>query len=231
VQIAPRGLPITTNTFRDLITRQTGTIGGPIDCIVDVGGSGQQMRVISFDISNSFGANGSDPIFAVSGRGNVLLPKDGSWSMVKHQFGTGEVSPVPKELSVPLIRIGKLIKLPNGNLIPDVDTANALLRIANPTELLRASVNGTLNYGFLQTTDTQKALFLTPSFRLGTDKLLSKTPPLFADAFRIVRSKAIFPNRTSETHRAVSATRSLCSATERSSSRARLRTAASRFWR
>jgi hypothetical protein len=114
--------------------------------------------------------------------------------MVKHQFGTGEVSPVPKELSVPLIRIGKLIRVPNGNLVPDVDPANALLRIANPTELLRASVNDTLNYGFLQTTDTQKALFLTPSFKLGMDKLLSKTPPLFADAFRIVSSKAIFPN-------------------------------------
>lgn len=194
VQIAPRGIPITTNAFRDMIIRQAGAIGGPIDCVVDIGNSGQQMRFISFDISNSFGANGADPIFAVSGRGNVLLPKDGSWSMVKHQFGTGEVSPVPKELSVPLIRIGKLIKLPNGNLAPDVDPANALLRIANPTELLRASVNDTINYGFLQTTDTQKALFLTPSFKPGMDKLLSKTPPLFADAFRIVSSKAIFPN-------------------------------------
>jgi hypothetical protein len=37
-------------------------------------------------------------------------------------------------------------------------------------------------------------LFLTPSFKKGTKKLLSKTPPLFVDAFRIVNSKGIFPN-------------------------------------
>jgi hypothetical protein len=194
VQIAPRGLPLTTNAFRDMIIRQAGSIGGPVDCVVDIGNSGQQMRLNMFDISNSFGANGSSPVFVVSGRGNVLLPKDGSWSMVKHEYGTGEVSPVPQELSVPLIRTGKLEKQANGNLIPDVDPVQALIRIANPTELLRSSVNDTINYGFLQTTDTQKALFLTPSFKHGLDTLLSKTPPLFVDAFRIVNSKAIFPN-------------------------------------
>jgi hypothetical protein len=194
VQIAPRGLPLTTNALRDLIFRQAGSIGGPVDCVVDIGESGQQMRISSFDISNSFGSNGSDPIFAVSGRGNVLLPKDGSWSMVKHEYGTGEVSPVPQNLSVPLIRIGMLVKQPDGEMVPDVDPKQALLRIANPTELLRSSVNDTINYGFLQTTDTQKALFLTPSFKQGMETLLSKTPPLFVDAFRIVNSKAIFPN-------------------------------------
>ncbi len=194
VQIAPRGLPLSVNTFRDMINRQAGVIGGPIDCVVDIGGSGQQMRLNRFDISNSFGENGTDPIFAVAGRGSVLLPKDGSWSMVRHQVGTGEVTPVPPELSLPLIRIGRLIKDSNGNLVPHVSPANALLRIANPAELLRSSIGDTVNFGFLQTTDTQKALFLTPAFRQGLDKLLSKTPPLFVDAFRIVSSKAIFPN-------------------------------------
>ena len=69
-----------------------------------------------------------------------------------------------------------------------------LLRIANPTELLRAPVPETINYGFLHSTDTQKVLFLTPSFRTNLTKLLSKTPPLFADAFRLANSKAAFPN-------------------------------------
>ncbi|MEK7256871.1 MAG: hypothetical protein AAB316_19105, partial [Bacteroidota bacterium] len=194
VQIAPRGLPLTTEAFKQLIQRQAGNIGAAIDCVVDIGKSGQQMRLVRFDISNSFQQNGADPAFAVAGRGNVLLPKDGSWSMVKHEFGSGEVSPVPKELSVPLIRIGKLVSKPGDKWEPDVLPKDALLRIANPTELLRNAVASTLNYGFLQSTDTQKALFLTPSFKLGLETLLSKTPPLFADAFRIVNSKAIFPN-------------------------------------
>jgi len=192
VQIGPRGMPLTVNTFRGLLFRQA-SIGGPLDCVVDIGATGQQMRLNRFDVSNSFAADGASPTFAAAGRGNVILPKDGSWSMVKHQHGTGEVSPVPESLSVPLIRIGKLVKQ-GANLVLDTNPANELLRIANPAELLRAAANDTLNYGFLQSTDTQKALFLTPAFKQGQAKLLSKTPPLFADAFRIVNSKAIFPN-------------------------------------
>ncbi len=83
----------------------------------------------------------------------------------------------------------------NGNTVKiDTPVANVLTRIAEPVELLRQPVTNTINYGFLQSTDTQKALFLTPSFKKGTKKLLSKTPPLFVDAFRIVNSKGIFPN-------------------------------------
>jgi hypothetical protein len=194
VQMAPRGIPLSLNAFKDLIARQAGSIGGPIDCVIDIGKSGQQMRLNRFEFSNSFEANGIEPAFAVAGRGSVVLPKDGSWSLVKHEFATGQVSPVPQDTSVPLIRIGELIKGADDILKLDRDPTKELLRIANPTELLRAATNDTINYGFLQSMDTQKALFLTPSFAQGLEKLLSKTPPLFADAFRLVNSKAIFPN-------------------------------------
>lgn len=194
VQLAPRGLPLPTAKFAELIARQGGTIGGPIDCVVDIGKSGQQMRLSQFDVSNSFEQNGVDPAFAVPGRGSVLLPKDGSWSLVKHEFATGQVTPVPQDLAAPLIRIGKLLDGTGVDLKVDTNPLTTLLRIANPTELLRNPVSGTINYGFLQSTDTQKALFLTPAFQQGVQTLMSKTPPLFADAFRIVNSKAIFPN-------------------------------------
>ena len=65
----------------------------------------------------------------------------------------------------------------------------ALLRIANPTDLLRQPTDTTINFGFLQNTETQKALFLTPSYEWASKKLNSKTPPLFVDAFRVVNSK------------------------------------------
>jgi hypothetical protein len=194
VQLAPRGIPLTVDAFKDLIVRQGGNIGGPIDCVVDIGRSGQQMRLNRFDVSNSFEADGFRPAFAAPGRGSVLLPKDGSWSLVKHEAGTGEVSPVPPDLSAPLIRNGRLFRDAGDVLQLDPKPADALLRIANPTELLRPPTNDTINYGFLQSTDTQKALFLTPSFQKDLATLLSKTPPLFADAFRVVKSKGIFPN-------------------------------------
>jgi hypothetical protein len=194
VQIEPLGQPLTNEALRDLIKRQQGSIGGPADCVINIGQSGQLMRLNRFDVSNSFAANGVDPVFVAAGRGNVILPKDGSWSLVRHQHGTGEVSPVEQGLSVPLIRMGRLVKPLGGQLALDLDPDGQLLRVAETTELLRQPVADTINYGFLQTTDTQKALFLTPSFKHGSNTLFSKTPPLFADAFRIVNSKAIFPN-------------------------------------
>jgi hypothetical protein len=192
VQIEPRGMPLTTETLRDLILRQ-GTIGGPLDCVIDVGASGQQVRVSRFDVSNSFAGDATTPIFVAAARGMAILPKDGSWSVVKHENGTGEVTPVPEDLAVPLIRIGKVKRQVN-DLVIDPDPSTQLLRIAETTEILRQPVAATVNYGFLHATDTQKALFLTPAYAAGMNKLLSKTPPLFADAFRIVNSKAIFPN-------------------------------------
>ncbi|MDT4966279.1 MAG: hypothetical protein QOJ64_1016 [Acidobacteriota bacterium] len=193
VQTKPLGQPLTVSALHALIERQ-GTIGAPIDCNVDIATTGQQMRVNRFDVSNSVAADSSSQIFVVSARGNVILPKEGSWGMVKHEHATGEVSPVPQEFSVPLIRTGKLTR--QGEvLVPVPSPANELLRVANTTEILRPPQNGTLNYGFLFTSDTQKALFLNPAFKHSEGaRLLSKIPPLFADAFRICNSKAIFPN-------------------------------------
>jgi hypothetical protein len=193
VQLAPRGIPIAVDTLRNLVTVQLGSIGGSIDCVASLAASGQKIRLNRFDFNNSFGANGSDVEFAVAGRGNVLLPKDGAWSMVKHERGSGNVTPVPSDLSVPVIRVGKLVKDGDGQKL-DTPAKDALVRIADPFELLRAPVASTVNYGFLQSMDTQKALFLTPAFQHGLDKMFSKSPPLFVDAFRIVNSKAIFPN-------------------------------------
>ncbi|MGK7396323.1 MAG: hypothetical protein ACNS62_17230 [Candidatus Cyclobacteriaceae bacterium M3_2C_046] len=192
VQLAPKGLPLNNESLQRLVLRQ-GNIGGPVDCEVDLAESSQKMRLSRFDFNNALAANGVDPVFSLAGKGNVLLPKDGSWSLVKHERANGDVSPVPANLSIPVIREGKVVK--DGDTVKtEVPAGGVLTRIAEPVELLRQPVSSTINYGFLQNTDTQKALFLTPSFKKNTKKLLSKTPPLFVDAFRIVNSKAIFPN-------------------------------------
>ena len=192
VQLAPRGIPLTPVAFQALLDRQFGSIGGPLDCIMDIGKSGQKFRINRIDVNASVDAAATTPVFVAAARGNVVLPKDGSWSLVSHSRGSGDVTPLPESVSVPLIRVGELA---NNMTYPD----NALLRIANPGDLLRAPAAGTINFGFLQSTSTQKVLFLTPAFaKQATDtvpgKLLSKTPPLFVDAYRLVGSKAVFPN-------------------------------------
>lgn len=190
VQLAPTGKPLTAAQFNALLQTQFGSIGGPISCTIDVNKSSQQMRLNRFDVNTSVDA-ANNPIFVAAVRGNVFLPKDGSWSMVQHNFGTGEVTPLAESITVPVIRKGVWDK---DNVIPPAAINNSLTEIVNPADLLRNAAADTVNYGFLQSTATQKALFLSPSYKLNTQTLLSKTPPVFADAYRLMSGNGIFPN-------------------------------------
>lgn len=189
VQLAPRGEPIPASILNLLLLSQLGSIGGPVDCVINIGGSGQLMRLSRADVSSSEdGAN--HPIFVAAARGSVVLPKDGSWSVVQHNQGSGEVSPLEPQATVPLIRRGKLLD-------PSKQTTNAkaddLLRLAHPIDLVRLPGANTRNFGLLQSTGTQKALFRLPRFQQGVDQLLGEAPD-FADAYRIINSPGIFPN-------------------------------------
>lgn len=191
VQTAPAGKPLSREQFRDLLLLQGGSIGAEVDCEVNIANSNQQMHINRVDVSASVAETGSDPVFVAAARGQVFLPKDGSWGMVQHNAATGEVTQLPNDVTVPLIRKG-LLNLPT--VINAQDARENLARIAHPMELLRAPAANTINFGFLQTTGSQKALFLTPAYGIDVPKLLSKTPPIFADAYRLMTGNSIFPN-------------------------------------
>jgi hypothetical protein len=108
-----------------------------------------------------------------------------------HNRGTGDVSPIPESFSVPLVREGLWVA---GKVVNVDDVKNKLLRIAHPLDIVRAAVNDTVNFGFLQNLPTQKVLFLTPAFSTTQQFLLSRTPPLLADSYRLMNSNGIFPN-------------------------------------
>ncbi|TQD39704.1 hypothetical protein [Haloflavibacter putidus] len=190
VQLSPPGTALTPEVLERLLKFQNNSIGGPVNCTIKIAGTDQYMKINRIDVNNAKDEN-EQPIFIVAARGSVVLPKEGSWTMVKHTVKDGTVTPLDTAMSVPLIRKGKWDL---GKLIDEADLQN-LQRIANPTELLRQTIAlDTINYGFLQNLDTQKVLFLTPSFQKGINKLLSKTPPLLADGYRLLNSKGIFPN-------------------------------------
>jgi hypothetical protein len=191
VQLSPPLIPLSPRHFKDLLNTQGGIIGGDIDCVMDVNKSGQYMRITRFDFSHAEQPGDADPAFVVSARGSVILPKTGSWSVVQHQVGTGDVTPLPQHIPVPLIREGKWIA---GKVVSEDDVKNNLIRLANPSEILKDPTTTTLNYGILQTTATQKALVLTPSFGFQQKKLFSKTPLLFADPYSLMSGNGIFPN-------------------------------------
>ena len=52
VQLAPSGKPLSPEQYADLLADQ-GLLGGPIDCVIDIGRSGQQMRVTRVDVSSA----------------------------------------------------------------------------------------------------------------------------------------------------------------------------------
>ena len=190
VQVAPAGKPLTVDQLRALLALQNDSIGGDLDCVVDINNSDQQMRLNRFDVNPSVDAGGNK-VFVVAARGNVFLPKDGSWAMITHNAGTGDVTPLPTGTTVPLIRTGKWKK---DVVVDPAVVTSQLLRIAHPLEILRAPGSSTINFGYLQSTATQKALFLTPAYGKLQKTLLSKTPPIFADAYRLMTGNGIFPN-------------------------------------
>jgi len=190
VQLAPTGVPLSDIQFRDLLNSQFGSIGGPVNCVIDINKSGQQMRINRVDVNTSIDHNGNIA-FVAAARGNVFLPKDGSWSMVQHSVGTGEVTPLDESITVPLTRKGEWVK---DLVVNPADVANNLVSITHPIDLLRDINPDTVNFAFLQSTATQKALFLTPSYAQGITKLLSKAPPIFSDAYRLMSGNGIFPN-------------------------------------
>jgi len=189
VQLKPRGEPISADALRDLLNTQFGSIGGPVACEINIAGSGQRLRVNRVDVSPSVDAGGVKPIFVVAARGAMVLGTGGAWSLVTHTEGSGEVAPVDINTAVPLIR--------RGVLNPATGTTDAApgdwFRIAEPIDLVRTLAANSRNYGLLQTTGTQKALFRQPSFQQGLNQLLGKAPD-YADAYRLVNTKGIFPN-------------------------------------
>ncbi len=213
IQISPRGVPIHAFSLTALLN-QYPDIGGDVNCLLDIGNSGQKMRINRVEIRPSMESHGL-PIFAGVVKGSPILPSDGSWSIVQQNIQTNEVISVADTNGIPLIREGAWVKGADGVWSADQTQLNKALRIADPTELF-VELNIKRHFGFLQNTGTQKVLFRLPSFHLDSPRLFSGNPgplssdpaafptstsfpnndlrPYIADAYHLLNSKGIFPN-------------------------------------
>lgn len=174
VQLAPASILIPDRVFADLLNHQNGSLGGPVDCVVDVAKSRQRMRLSRVDVNPAKNAAGKS-VFVTAARGSLVLPQDGSWSVVKQQTNTGDVHQLSPQELVPLIK-------PNGS--PN-------FQLSHPADVYVPASN--THYGVVQSTGTQKLLFDVPQFTPGTFKLKS-AQTYFADAYKLLNSKGIFPN-------------------------------------
>lgn len=175
VQLSPAALLVPAGVFGDLLRFQNGSLGGPVDCTIDIAQSKQRMRLSRVDVNPAFDETGR-PIFVTAARGSLILPADGAWSVVLQQTDTGDVKPLSPGQSVPLIK-------------PNAETN---FRISHPADAVVAAASK-LHYGVLQSTGTQKLLFDVPQFT-PNQALLKSADTFFADAYKLLNSKGVFPN-------------------------------------
>ncbi len=174
VQLAPSAVLIPPRVLAELLNFQKGSLGGAINCIIDVARSKQRMRLVRSDLNPARDAAGKQ-IFVSAARGSLILPKDGSWSMVKRNTDTGDVQPVEEGQSVPLIQQNNA----------------TTFKISDPGDVV---VNASkVAFGVLQSTGTQKLLFDTPQFEPNVEKLKS-AQTYFADPYKLLNAKSVFPN-------------------------------------
>ena len=105
IQISPTQDPLTPKQYAALLEAE-GPIGGPVDCIIDIGSSGQKMRVTRIDVDVA-PRQGGESHFAAAARGSLLLPKDGQWSFVRKPVDfNDDCIPADPHTGVPLVRQG-----------------------------------------------------------------------------------------------------------------------------
>ena len=179
-------------SFKELMTNAKigGSLGGPVNAVMNIAVSGQRMQVTRVDVSVSDEANTS---FVVALRGTIELPKEGSWTVVKCIATKDTVSLNPSE-AVPLIRNGLLNFDLKGKRF--VDFRNSSYSLGDPAEIDKYAPGAAapaIQYSLLQTTGTQKLLFRRPSFVVNQQKINTEVPDL-ADSFRLLNCSSIFPN-------------------------------------
>jgi hypothetical protein len=194
VQLSPYQKTLTSLQFYTLLSEQ-GSLGGPVDCVINVGISGQPMRIIRVDV-NGVSDSGSI-LFPAAARGSIPLPKEGSWSLVKAKNGTGEIDGMDEDGGLPLIREGKLngtIKK-TGSKFHIVKTKGPVkpYRFADPVDIKQENSPAT-DYGLLHSTGSQKVLFLRPTIKRSDANIRSTLTPFFADSYALLGSVSIFPN-------------------------------------
>lgn len=180
VQLAPYQKPLTPEQFYQLLTEE-GPLGGPIDCVVNIGQSGQTMRALRADIAGVDDMGGHF-VFVTSCRGSIKLPREGSWSVVRRKENSNDIVAIDQDSGLCLIREGKL-----------GTTSTTPYRFADPPDILHSS-DPAADYGILHSTGTQKILYLRPTIQRNDPNIKSTLQPCFADSFAIVNSKSIFPD-------------------------------------
>ena len=159
-----------------------GPLGGVVDCTIDVGGTGQLMRVTTVGVAASLGAGG--PEFVMAAHGSPVLPGGGQWSFLRQPTGAQAPVAVDADQGVPLVRGGPATAPP---------PASSPYLFADPADLLHPATPGA-DYGLVHATGTQRVLFPRPKLEAsGAHAITSTLPPVLADPYALATATGPFP--------------------------------------
>lgn len=169
VQLAPAGKNISASQLEELLKRE-GPLGGPVDCLINIAQSGQEMRVVRADTTRLSGSK----VFVNTVRGSLILPNEGTWSMVQNK---GEdFYHLQNNAGLPLVKY---------NSTPDK------YQFTDPAE------DPNDKFGLVHASNSHRTLFLAPYINKADHVIVSEQPH-FADMYSLVNSNNIFP-RIAET--------------------------------
>jgi hypothetical protein len=162
---------------------EAGPVGGPVDCIIDIGASGQKMHVVRVDVDTAPSPVGP-PHFAASVRGSLELPGRGNWSILRHE--NSAFQPVRPDIGVPVIRVGT----ESGSII-----ASPYYRIAEPVDLQQED-NPAIEFGIFQSSESHRIIFPRPRIQKNQTMISSTEIPLLADLYSLTGSVGLFPDKS-----------------------------------
>src|SRR5260370_2189487 len=104
VLTAPPNTALQASDLAALIASQ-GPLGGPLDCVIAVAGTAQTMRLSRVEMANAPHAGAAVPQeFAAAARGSLVLPAQGSWSVLARTDTASEPTPIHPHPAAPPIR-------------------------------------------------------------------------------------------------------------------------------
>ena len=162
-----------------------GPLGGAVEATVNLGGTGQGMRIGHVGAGATQGMTG--PEFAMAGWGSPVFPQGGNWSVLVQPAGSPSPQPVDPSLGAPVIRAG-YAGVPADPASP--------FRLADPQDLATPA-SPAADYGLVNSQDTQRVLFPRPKIDLTGARAAawsSTRPPLLADPYDMATANGLFPD-------------------------------------
>jgi hypothetical protein len=163
-----------------------GALGGNIDCVLNIGGSGQLMKLGRVGVGVTQGLGG--PEFVMTAWGSPLFPPGGQWSFLRQTGAGAAPEVVEQDLGVPLIRAGVASSPP---------ALTSPYRFADPVDLSTPATPAS-DYGIVHATGTQRVFFPRPKIEASApDRITSTVAPILADPYSLANSLGYFPRTDS----------------------------------